>query len=305
MRKLKKNSMPSRRKFLHQAGLFTLGSVLMDHTYASTYSIKDKKIGIQLYTLRNEMAADAIGSLKKLVQLGFGEVENFGYNDTFFGMKATEYKKVLGDLGLKAPSGHYLYGNTGNKKNPGTILYGWDKAIEDAVMIGQQYMVLAYLSPEERTNIDAYKKIADELNNAGEKCKKAGIQLCYHNHDFEFQPLNSQIPFDILSNETDKTLLQFELDLYWTVKAGYNPLKVFNQNKGRISLWHVKDMDNTVSKHFTEVGKGVVDFVSIFKNAKVSGMKHFFIEQDQCPGSPFDSAKQSIGHVKNKLIKLL
>ena len=187
----------------------------------------------------------------------------------------------------------------------GNVLNGWEKAVEDAKAIGHDYMVLAYLTPPERKSLDDYKKIAENLNKAGEVCKKAGIQLCYHNHEFEFEAMNGQLPFDILTGETDAGLVKIELDLYWAMVAGQDPVALFKKHKGRIALWHVKDMDKTPKKNFTEVGNGVIDFTTIFKNAKTSGMKHFFVEQDVCPGSPFDSISQSIGYIKSNLIKHL
>ena len=166
-------------------------------------------------------------------------------------------------------------------------------------------MVLAFLFPNERKTIDDYKKIAENLNKAGEKCKKAGIQFCYHNHDFEFQALDGTIPFDILMGQTDKDLVKAELDLFWVQKAGFNPVELFDKYPGRGVLWHVKDMDKTEKKSFTEVGNGVIDFNAIFKNAKKSGMEHFFVEQDVCPGKPVDSITQSIAYVKKNLVGLL
>jgi len=262
-------------------------------------------IGLQLYTLRNEMGKDATGTLKKVAELGYKEVESFGYNGKFFGMDAKTYLDTLKGLGLSAPSGHYMYGNFGTKQIPGTILYGWDKAVEDAASIGQKYMVVAYLMPDERKSLDDYKKIAVDLNKAGETCKKAGIQLCYHNHDFEFKEIDGTLPFDILMNQTDSNMVKTELDLYWAVKANHQPLDLFKKYPKRIVLWHVKDMDNTEKKSFTEVGSGTIDFTSIFKAHKASGMQHFFVEQDQCPGSPFVSIEKSIGYIKGNLIKLV
>ncbi len=287
--------MLNRRELLRQMALVTAGSFFMNDALA-LHDAKNKKIGVQLYTLRDAISKDAKGSLKRVAELGFGEVENFGYNGKFFGMDASTYKTLLGDLGMTAPSGHYMYGN---------ILNGWEKAVEDAKVIGQDYMVLAYLIPPERKSLDDYKKIAENLNKAGEVCKKAGIQLCYHNHEFEFEAMNGQLPFDILTGETDAGLVKIELDLYWAMVAGQDPVALFKKHKGRIALWHVKDMDKTPKKNFTEVGNGVIDFVTIFKNAKTSGMKHFFVEQDVCPGSPFDSISQSIGYIKSNLIKHL
>lgn len=287
--------MLNRRELLKQMALVTAGSFFMNDTLA-LHDAKNKKIGVQLYTLRDAISKDAKGSLKRVAELGFGEVENFGYNGKFFGMDAITYKSLLGDLGMTAPSGHYMYGN---------ILNGWEKAVEDAKAIGHDYMVLAYLTPPERKSLDDYKKIAENLNKAGEVCKKAGIQLCYHNHEFEFEAMNGQLPFDILTGETDAGLVKIELDLYWAMVAGQDPVALFKKHKGRIALWHVKDMDKTPKKNFTEVGNGVIDFTTIFKNAKTSGMKHFFVEQDVCPGSPFDSISQSIGYIKSNLIKHL
>ena len=287
--------MLNRRELLKQMALVTAGSFFMNDALA-LHDAKNKKIGVQLYTLRDAISKDAKGSLKRVAELGFGEVENFGYNGKFFGMDASTYKTLLGDLGMTAPSGHYMYGN---------VLNGWEKAVEDAKAIGHDYMVLAYLTPPERKSLDDYKKIAENLNKAGEVCKKAGIQLCYHNHEFEFEAMNGQLPFDILTGETDAGLVKIELDLYWAMVAGQDPVALFKKHKGRIALWHVKDMDKTPKKNFTEVGNGVIDFTTIFKNAKTSGMKHFFVEQDVCPGSPFDSISQSIGYIKSNLIKHL
>lgn len=296
--------MTTRRDLLKQMALIGAGTILSKNSFAFA-DVKNKKVGVQLYTVRDLIGKDPKGTISKIAALGFGEVENFGYNGKFFGMSATEYKTFLSDVGLKAASGHYMYGNMGNRQVPGTILYGWEKAVEDAKTIGQDYMVLAYLMPNERKTLDDYKIIAADLNKAGEICKKAGIQLCYHNHDFEFEPVNGKLPFDILTNQTDEKLVKLEIDLYWATKAGIDPIQLFNTHKGRVALWHVKDMDKTEKKNFTEVGNGVIDFATIFKNAKVSGMKHFFVEQDVCPGNPLDSIKQSIGHIQSNLVQYL
>jgi sugar phosphate isomerase/epimerase len=296
--------MISRRKMIQALAGVTAGSLLF-HDALAAVKKASHPVGLQLYTLRNEIGKDAAGTLKKVAELGYKEVESFGYNGKFFGMEAKSYRETLSSLGLSSPSGHYMYGNFGNKQIPGTILHGWDKAIEDAATAGQKYMVVAYLMPDERKSLDDYKKIAADLNKAGEACKKAGIELCYHNHDFEFQAMDGTLPFDILMSQTDSKLIKIELDLYWAVKANHQPLDLFKKYPKRIELWHVKDMDNTDKKFFTEVGSGTIDFTSIFKAAKKSGMKHFFVEQDQCPGSPFVSIEKSIGYINTNLVKLV
>lgn len=297
--------MINRKQFIRQAAGLAAGAFLFQESLAMHAARKQRAIGLQLYTLRNEIGKDAAGTLKKVAALGFTEVENFGYNGKFFGMEPAAYKSMLDGSGLKAPSGHYLWGGATDNPPVGSIRNGWEKAVEDAAAIGQQYMVLAFLFPNERKSLDQYKQVAADLNKAGQVCRKAGIQLCYHNHDFEFQPVEGQVPFDILLKLTDPGLVKVELDLYWAVKANAAPLDFFRQHPGRVALWHVKDMDKTEKKSFTEVGNGVIDFKSIFKAHKESGMKHFFVEQDQCPGSPFDSISQSIGYIRKNLIKLV
>lgn len=296
--------MTSRRQFINQLAWLSAASAISTDAFSSSNKT-NKRVGVQLYTVRGDMAIDPKGTLEKVAAMGFTEVEHFGYNGQYFGMAPAEYKKVLKGLGLKNPSGHYLYGDFGNRNTPGTIIHGWEKAIDDAKEIGQEYMVIAYLMEEERKSIDGYKKIADGLNKAGELCKKSGIQLCYHNHAFEFETVQGEIPFDVLMKNADTELLKIELDLYWTVKAGRDPISLFKEHQNRISLWHVKDMDKTPKKHFSEVGSGSIDFENIFKQADISGMKHFFIEQDECTKPALESIKQSIGYVKSNLLKHL
>ena len=283
--------MISRRQYLRQMGLLAAGSALADLASAKT---KNRNIGVQLYTIRSEISKDARGSIRKVAELGFKEVENFGYSGKFFGMDAKAYSELLKETGLSAPSGHYLLNQLRN---------GWDKAVEDAAAVGHKYMVLAFLTPAERKTLDDYRRVAETLNQAGETCRKTGIQLCYHNHDFEFQAIDGSIPFDLLMKETDASLVKAELDLYWTVKAGFRPTDVFEKYSNRVALWHVKDMDATDKKGFTEVGNGTIDFKEIFKQHKKSGMKHFFVEQDICPGSPFDSIAKSIGYIQSNLVR--
>lgn len=279
----------------------TLGGItalsLIDAKSIATQFRKDRNIGVQLYTLRNELSKDPKDIIRKVAALGYKEVENFGYtNGKFFGMDPKSYASFLKDTGLTAPSGHYMLPQ---------LSAGWEKAIEDAVAIGQQYMVLAFLFPQERKTLDDYKKVAALLNKCGESCKKAGIQLCYHNHDFEFEKMDDEIPFDVLMHETESMLVKAELDLYWAVKAGLKPVDLFDKYRGRVVLWHVKDMDNTEKGSFTEVGNGVIDFAEIFKNHGKSGMKHFFVEQDVCAGSPLISIEKSINHIRTNLLKQL
>jgi len=282
-------AMITRRAFIQQTGLLSIAAF----AGSSFLSKKSHPIGLQLYTLRDNISKDPKGVIEKVAVIGYKEVESFGYNSgKYFGISATEFSAFLKANGLSHPSSHYmLAGVNGN----------WGKAIDDAATCGQKYMVLAYLLDTERTSIDDYKKIAAQINTAAAACKKAGIQFCYHNHDFEFIDMGGQQGFDILLNETDAGLVKFELDLYWISKAGKDPVEMFKQHPGRFPLWHVKDMDNTEKKFFTEVGNGVIDFKRIFAQAKTSGMKYYFVEQDVCPGPPLDSVEKSFQYVSKNL----
>ena len=278
----------TRRDFLKKSSLATAGLFL-----ATPEWFKKHAIGVQLYTLRDLMRQDPEGTLSKVASLGYSEVEAFGYNNgKFFERNPADYLALLRKYDLKQPSGHYGLAH---------INKGWDKAIEDAKAVGQKFMVIAYLTDAERKSLDDYKKHAATFNEAARKCKSAGIQFAYHNHDFEFKDWNGQTGMDVLLNETDKDLVKFEMDIYWVKKAGKDPIALFDQHKHRFCLWHVKDMDNTDKKFFTEVGNGVIDFKQIFKNAKKSGMRHFFVEQD-VSANPLASIEKSINYIKSNLV---
>lgn len=281
--------MSTRRSFLKQTSLLSVAAFVDPSFLANQH-----KIGVQLYTLRDQISKDPKGIIKKVAALGYNEVESFGYSDgKYFGLTATEFAALLKQNNLTHPSGHYMLT---------ALSHNWDKAIADAKTAGQQYMVLAYLLDTERKTIDDYKKIAVQINKAAEACKKAGIQFAYHNHDFEFIDMNGQHGYDIFLKETDANLVKFELDLYWIEKAGKDPVEMFKQHPGRFPLWHVKDMDNTEKKSFTEVGSGVIDFKKIFAASKTAGMKHFFVEQDVCPGPPLESIEKSINYLKKNIL---
>jgi len=287
----------SRRDFIRQSSLLTAGLFISKDEWFKT----QKNIGIQLYTLRNDMGKDPKGTLQKVAQLGYKEVETFGYNQgKWFGLTAPELKTVLKDNGLSSPSGHTFPGGMFLKEGWED---NWKKAVDDSKALGQKYIVIPWLEEASRKPIENYKKIAAGLNKAALVSKAAGLQIAYHNHDFEFTPSDGQTGFDILMKETDASLVKLELDIYWAVKAGKNPLDLFKTYPGRFPLWHIKDMDNTDKKFFTEVGNGTIDFKTIFTKAKQSGMTHFFVEQDICPGPPLDSAAKSIAYMKKNIVK--
>jgi len=293
--------MVSRRSFLKASSMAAAATLVKLPAFAY-----DKKyIGLQLYTVRDLMKADPSGTIAKVASLGYNSVEAATYtgDQKFYGMAPGEFAALLKQNGLIMPSGHYRLGEAlkDGKPEKGTMLYDWEKAVDDAAEAGISYMVCAFLDKSERGDDSHYRGIANQLNMAGETCKKAGIQLCYHNHDFEFEKVNGVFPYDILLSNTDEDLVKMELDLYWVSKIGKSPVELFKNNKGRFPLWHVKDMDNTATKNFTEVGNGTIDFKNIFKHASEAGMKYFFVEQDKTPGNPIDSITKSIAYIKANL----
>ena len=292
--------MTTRRSFLKKTTLASAAFFISPSFYKSLY------IGLQLYTVRDAMQQDPQGTLAKIAQIGYNSVEGATYTGTekFYGMDPKTFADVLKQNNLIMPSSHYRLGQekTNGADTQGTMLHDWDKAVDDAAAAGVKYMVCAYLSEEERGGIDHYKQLAEQFNKAGERCKQATIQFCYHNHDFEFKEQNGQLPYHVLLENTDKDLVKMELDLYWVTKAGHDPVEIFDHHPGRFPLWHVKDMDNTPQHDFTEVGNGVIDFKKIFNSADKAGLKYFFVEQDKCPGSPFDSITKSYNYIKKNLV---
>ncbi len=294
--------MTNRRSFLKTSALLSAGILFAPQVFAY-----DKKyIGLQLYTLRDAMGVNPAETLSKVAKLGFNSVEGATYTGSqkFYGMDAKAFASLLKDNGLIIPSSHYRLGEekTNGEIPKGTILNDWQRAVDDAAEVGIKYMVCAYLSEAERGDLDHFKKVSSYLNTAGEICKKAGIQLCYHNHDFEFIKQDGKTPYELILTHTDENLVKMEMDLYWMNRAGQDPVDFFNVYAGRFPLWHVKDMSSKPDKMFTEVGNGVIDFKRIFEHAKKAGLKYFFVEQDVCPGDPFDSITQSIGYIKKNLI---
>jgi sugar phosphate isomerase/epimerase len=282
-----------RRNFLNLGAGALLTSLIVKSNTSISLPKKVKDIGIQVYTLRDLMAKDLLGTLQKVAEIGYKNIELFGYGEgKYFGKSIAEMRKITDDLGLKVVSAHYLSGQGSNAW--GTPVNQWEKAVEDAAKMGQKYMTVAFLLPDERKSLNDYKKVSDILNKAGEITAKYGITMAYHNHDFEFIPLEGQVPMDVLLKNTQADLVKFELDIYWIKKAGLDPIQFFKQNKGRVPLWHVKDMEKE-SGDFAPVGDGVIDWMAIFKEEKTAGLTHFFVEQDNHKyGTPLENIEKSL-----------
>lgn len=241
-----------------------------------------QKIGLQLYTLRQAMADDFAGTLQKVSELGYTEVEFAGY----YNQAPQRVASLLKELGLVSPSAHV----------PVELLQDQiESLLEAAHIIGHRYLVIPWLAPDQRKTLDQYRQHAELFNRLGEQCKAAGLQLGYHNHDFEFLAMDSIRPYDLLLENTVPELVTMELDLYWISKAGQDPVHYLKRHADRFSLCHVKDM--AANGDMTDVGSGVLDFASILPAARAAGVEHFYVEHDH-PAQPFQSITNSISSLQ-------
>ena len=236
------------------------------------------KVGIQLYTVRDQMKADFEGTLAHIAEIGYKEVEFAGY----FDHAAAEVKAILNRHGLAAPSTHVAFEN--DEK--------WKAALDTAKTIGHEYIVMPWIPQERRKTLDDWKNFAQVFNHAAQMAHDAGIQFAYHNHDFEFPKMDGQIPYDVLLQNTDPKLVQLEIDLYWITKAGQDPLAYFSRWPGRVPLVHVKDSAGPPEHKMVDVGQGKIEWKRIFAKREQAGIKHFFVEHDQ-PPQPFDDIAAS------------
>lgn len=240
------------------------------------------RIGLQLYTVRHALEKDFEGTIARVAATGYKEVELAGY----FGRAPRDLRALLDHHGLSAPSAHVSLAPD-----------QWRAALEAAPIVGHRYLVIAWIPPEERRTLDDYKRAAERLTHAAADAHAAGLRLAYHNHDFEFQPLEGQLPYDVLLAGTDPTLVQLEMDLYWTVKGGQDPLAYFARWPGRFPMVHVKDGGPAPERRIVDVGSGTIDFRRIFAHADQAGIRHYFVEHDE-PSDPFASIRASYGYLK-------
>lgn len=276
-----------RRHFIQSVATSSAALALSNNLFAAP---EKYALGAQLWTIRDALKKDLEGSLNKLAALGYSNIELFGYNGTFWGKTAKEFGAICKKAGLTIISSHYDTGRHDNAN--GTLLNGWQKAVDDAAELNIKYMICAWLYPDERGSMELYQQLSGMLNAAAEPCSKAKMQFGYHAHNFEFPPIDGIIPYQYLLENTDSQKVKFEADLYWFNKAGEDPVSWFEKYPGRFPLWHVKDMEKGTGD-FAEVGSGTIDFDRIFAARKKAGMEYWFVEQDECKRDPFDSLAMS------------
>jgi len=289
--------MNSRRSFLKKSGLFATGVALAP---SFAFSKPKKVVGVQLYSLRDIIGKDVKGVIEKVAAIGYKEVETYGYSvkDKFWGLAPKEFSTLLKQNALTAPSGHYDLENFMSGKSTDEL----KSYIEAANIIGSEYIIVPYLGSGIRKTADHYMKLAAKLNEGAELCKKSGLKFAYHNHDFEFKKFGNTTGLEIMLKGTDKNLVDFELDLYWAVRSGVDPMTLFKSYPNRFKLWHVKDMDKVNNNSNTEIGQGAVDFKKIFDGQKLSGVKHYYVEHEtNYKPDQIGSIRTSFNYVKNEL----
>ncbi|HMC85677.1 MAG TPA: sugar phosphate isomerase/epimerase, partial [Chitinophagaceae bacterium] len=308
-----------------QSGTFALAGLLLpnlsraDYFFAQTAATP---VGLQLYTLGSLMTTDAKGTLEKLAAIGYKEVESAGsQKGNYYGYTPKEFSAMVKEAGMHWRSAHIGGASfdmaamlkraknaedsvriqrmiDGSKDRPKTLNFtdDYQQLADDAAAGGLSYMVCSSIPVG---TMDQIKTAADVFSKAGEACKKNGVQFAYHNHVTEFDQIEGHRPFDYILDNTDKDLVKMELDLAWATKAKQDPVELFKLHPGRYPLWHAKDLDKTTMNP-AEVGTGVVDFKRIFANAKLSGMKYFFVEQDGAP-QPLQNVTNSYNYLKEMM----
>jgi sugar phosphate isomerase/epimerase len=291
----------SRRFFLKQAGSFSASAIMAPS--ALTAGAQEKfKLGLQLYSIRDAMAKDLRAAFKRIVEFGYQEVETYGFNKNYWGLEPKQAERLLAECGLTTPSGHYDLDRFFGKDQQDELKRYTDECINGATALKQRYIVWPTLAPQYRT-IDEFKRLAATLNSIGERIKRGGLQLAYHNFGYDFIDQGGVIPYDIILNETDPALVKMQLDLYWFSHGSRSkPLDWFKKQPGRYVMWHIKDMDKRNRELHTTVGDGQIDFKSIFKDYQIAGVKHMFVEQanNYVPDS-MSCVQRSAAYVKKSL----
>lgn len=284
----------NRRSFIKTMGItgagVALSSLLPSCGAVSKTNAKYKDFGLGLYTLRDQLHADPKGTLTQVASYGYKLIESFeGDKGIFWGMKNTEFKSLMDGLGMKIVSSHC------------DINKDFERKAAEAAEIGMSYLVCPWLGPQK--NLDDFKRYADVFNQRGEVCRKNGIRFAYHNHDYSFMPLEGQLPQDVLMQQTDKSLVDYEMDIYWVVVAGQDPVSWLSKYPGRFRLAHVKDRKKEATANeknaFVMLGTGSIDFEKLFSNAAANDIKYRFVEQDTVVNAtPMEAVKANAEYMK-------
>lgn len=249
--------------------------------------------GIQVYSVKEDMQADFRSTLRQLASYGYRQIESFeGAEGMFWGMGNKGFAAYMKELGMELTASHC------------DVTKDLERKAAEAAEIGMRYLICPWLGPQK--SIDEFRRFADSFNKAGEVCRKNGIRFAYHNHDYSFKPLDGQIPQQVLMENTDAALVDFEMDIYWVVTSGEQPEVWLKRHPGRFRLCHIKDRmkqplpDNKNSS--CRLGSGVIPFASILKTAKANGMLYHFAEQEYYErGTALESAKANAEYLRKRI----
>jgi len=304
----------SRRKFLMSGSMSFAGTMLLPKSFLAMNNIfhsgNNHIIGIQLYSVRDDMKNDPLSTLKQLAAMGYKNVEHANYvNRKFYGYAPVEFKKVLDDLGLKMPSGHTVMNGADWDKTANDFTDKWKQTVDDAATVGQKYVISPWLDESLRKDYDDLVRFLDIFNKCGELCKKSGLKFGYHNHDFEFKySLNGKQIYDIILDKTDPHLVLQQMDIGNMYGAGGRALDILKKHPGRFESMHVKDEIKSPDKgemndnyESTVLGKGVLPVKEIIDLAKKSGgTTEFIIEQESYQGkTPIQCAQEDLKVLQN------
>ncbi len=259
-------------------------------------------LGLQLYSVRDYMKTDPLGTLRKLAEMGYKNVEHANYvNNKFYGYSATEFRKILDDLGLSMPSGHTVFGKDHWDEAKGEFSDAWKKLVEDAAICGQKYVISPWLDLAYRKDFEQLKRFMEVFNKNGELCKASGMKFGYHNHDFEFSlKLSSIKVYDIMLQNTDPNLVAQQLDIGNMYGGGGRAMDLLKQYPGRFELMHVKDKIKSEKEHrgweSSILGVGVIGVKEVIDmGKKMGGTTQFIIEQESYQGiDPLESMRQDL-----------
>src|SRR5262245_37047632 len=276
-----RREMAGRRHFLAALAAMGLGGV---EGLGVAWADRLNLIGVQLYTVRTLLERDFEGTLAQLAAIGFREVEFAGYH----GRNPRAVRGALDQSGLVAPSAHVPIDSVRDEL---------PRVLDAAMAIGQRYVVVAWLPEQQRRALDGYRAAADLFNRVGQQALKSGVRFAYHNHAFEFIPLENRIPYDVLLERCEPRYVAFEMDLYWITKGGQDPLAYFTRWPGRFPMVHVKDSGGPPEHRMVDVGAGTIAWKPIFDRREQAGIKHYFVEHDE-PPDPLASVRRSYEYLR-------
>jgi sugar phosphate isomerase/epimerase len=296
----------NRRNFLALSG--TLGAAsLLPLTSCNMKEKKTYRMGLQLFSIHNDMSMDALGTLKAVKAMGYEDLEIYGFDSdevTYYGIKAAEFKDILGELELTATSGHYGFSEYLQASDSDLERFV-DQCIKGALALNKRYITWPWLAPELRT-IENFKLLSERLNIIGEQVNGAGLGFAYHNHGFEFEDHKGETGYEVILRETDPSLVKLQMDLYWVMHSSkLTPKEWIERQPGRYVMWHIKDMDK-VTRDYTELGNGSIDYVEILPDPARSGLEFYYLEQGgNYAESPMKSAATSAEYFKANLQRFL